>query len=63
MEKNNLLVISGLAIGGLVGGIPGAIVGGVIGALLKEIYCPLCRGMMKFVNGWWRCERCGYVKK
>lgn len=63
MENNNALTIVGVASGALILGVPGAIIGGVIGSVLQEIiYCPVCEAAMKFINGWWRCSRCGYTK-
>ena len=63
MSKDNTLAVSGLAIGGLTGGVVGAIIGGIIGSILQEIiYCPICGGIMKFINGLWRCSICGYAK-
>jgi len=68
MEDNNHLstsgaiVVSGAIIGGLVGGIPGFVIGGLIGSVIQEIKCPRCGGIMKFINGLWRCQVCGYTK-
>ena len=65
MAKNNALVVSGLAIGGLTGGVIGAIVGGVIGAIIQEIICcPRCGSIMKPLGqGWLKCSKCGYTIK
>jgi len=61
--SSGAIIVSGAAIGGMAGGVPGFIIGGLIGSVLQEfIKCPKCGNPMKFIEGLWRCEKCGYVK-
>lgn len=62
-EKNNLWIPAiTTTSGALIAGVAGAIIGGLIGAIIKEIFCPICGSLMRFIeNNLWKCPKCGYV--
>lgn len=62
--QNNWITITGSIIGAIGWGVSGALIGGLIGTAIQEaIKCPVCGNIMKFINGIWKCETCGYEKK
>jgi len=59
-RDENWIPVAGSAVGAFLGGIPGAIIGGLLGAMIKELTCPVCKGLMKDEGNYYICRKCSY---